>query len=177
MLCIVDTEGSKLANLHYLLLLHQATVTFSALKRERHLSPQLCWLECWTGTSSDWTKNKWSTSQSVAVNKVLSSSVYRHKLRREETFGKAIFIYIRGRFYMRKTNTAKYRNVCDIPVFTEASSLLYFCLICVWSVIQLNVDFSQDSKRWSVLTASRPNKTVDKASNINIMIMQPHCMQ
>ena len=55
---------------------------------------------------------------------------------------------------MRKTNTAKYRNVCDIPVFTEASSLLtviasasIFCLICVWSVIQLNVDFSQDSKR------------------------------
>ena len=68
---------------------------------------------------------------------------------------------------MRKINTLKYRNVCDIPVFTEASSLpgwlvVFLFNLCLVSFIQRHVDFSQDSKRWSVLTAaSDPIKQFD----------------
>ena len=115
MLCLL---GSKLANLHYPLLLQQATVYcyLSQLsKRERHLSPQLCWLE--------WTKNKWS----YFVNKVFSTTQAIKLLWSSQLFLRA--------FYMRKTNTINYRNVWDIPVFTKAYHWLprpllqYFCLI------------------------------------------------
>ena len=71
---------------------------------------------------------------------------------------------------MRKTNTLKYRNVCDIPVFTEASSSLtviaglvvFLFNLCLVSFIQLHVDFSQASKALKCADSSRgrPNKTV-----------------
>ena len=140
MLCIVDTEGSKLANLHYLLLLHQATVTFSALKRERHLSPQLCWLECWTKTSSDWTKNKWSSSRLASSKQSsFSPSLSRHKLRREESFVSLLFM--RGALhekdkYCEVSERLRYSGVYWGFILADCYCLCqYFCLISVWSVL------------------------------------------
>lgn len=163
MLWIVDTEGSKLANLHYLLLLYQATVTFSAPERERHLSPQLCWLEnVRPGPVRSGLKiNDQPACQPAVASKQspFSVSLCGHKLRRVECFWKSL-LFMPG-FYMRKTNTPEYRNVCDIPVFTEASShwlllplLVFLFNLCLVSFSQRYVDFSQDGKRWSVLTAA-----------------------